>query len=71
MSISIVNQYTIHIVIGFITAMGFGMGLLKTYDLFKIALKENNRFKLWWAFTCASFFLILVVYLFSLFARGS
>jgi hypothetical protein len=36
--------------------MGFGFGLLKTYDLFQQAVKENNRLKLWWAFTCASFF---------------
>jgi hypothetical protein len=66
---SAINEYTIHIAIGFITSMGFGLGLLKTYDLFRRALKENNRFKLWWAFTSTSFFLILVVYLFSVFAR--
>ena len=65
---SAVNEYTIHIIIGFIASMGFGFGLLKTYDLFRRALKENNRMKLWWAFTSASFFLVLVVYLFSLFA---
>jgi len=68
---SVVNEYTIHIAIGFIVSMGFGFGLLKTYDLFRRALQENSRLKLWWAFTSASFFLVMVVYLFSLFARKS
>ncbi len=64
MSMNLMNEYTMRIAIIFFSSLFFGFGHLKTYDLFRSALKENNRFKLWWAFTSLSFYFTLVVYVF-------
>ncbi|OGN64717.1 MAG: hypothetical protein A3E80_05940 [Chlamydiae bacterium RIFCSPHIGHO2_12_FULL_49_9] len=59
------SEILIRIFIGFVAALGYGFAFLKIYELFRRGVHQNNRAKIWWAFSSAIFLLILIVYLFS------
>ena len=52
------------VVNAFIVSMIFGFALLKTYDLIRKSIKENQRMKIWWGFSLVVFMFSLIVLLF-------
>jgi hypothetical protein len=50
---------------GFTVSLAFGFAALKIYDLFIRAFREQNRLKIWWAFTSAIFLFVITLFLFT------
>lgn len=49
----------------FVTSLIFGFAALKIYGLFQRGVKENNKWKIWWSYSCVLFLLTMIIFLYS------
>lgn len=61
MSFLIIKYLGIYLLTSILASCCFGYAFLKAYDLFKAGIKENCRWKIWSAFSSATFVVVFFI----------